>query len=75
VLEYNVEASAWKEIGKLATRRSGHAIAEIGCIGNLNPVKIGKKITNISRDLLCPKSAIGIPDICPFWYATILFGL
>ena len=21
------------------------------------------------------QGAVGIPDICPFWYATILFGL
>ena len=56
VLEYNVEAKTWTEIGNLERGKSFHAIAEIGCVGNLNPVKEGNKIIIIiiTKDLLCP---------------------
>ena len=35
VLEYNVEAATWTEIGNLETGREYHAIAEVTCpVGN-----------------------------------------
>ena len=39
VLEYNVEAATWTQIGKLEKGRYNHAIAEVHCpVGNLNPI-------------------------------------
>ena len=49
VLQFNVEARTWTEIGRLESGRNNHAIAEvnlrsIGCVGNLNPVKKEEKV-------------------------------
>ena len=52
VLQYNVEAGTWTQIGTLQKSRGFHAIPEINfavvCpVGNLNPVKKENKIINI----------------------------
>ena len=52
MLQFDVEAGTWKQIGKLQETRSYLAIAEVnlaalGCVGNLNSVKKENKITNI----------------------------
>ena len=52
VLQYNVEAGTWTQIGKLQKNRGWPAITEVnlgavGCVGNLNPVKKENKIINI----------------------------
>ena len=52
VLQYNVEAGTWTQIGTLQSSRAHHALAEVnlgavGCVGNLNPVKQENKIINI----------------------------
>ena len=52
VLQFNVEAGTWTQIGKLQKSRSYHAITEVNlaafvCVGNLNSVKQENKITNI----------------------------
>ena len=56
VLEYNVEAETWTEIGNLEIGREFHAIAEVnlgdvGCVGN--PVSKSKQNhQNLSTPLL-----------------------
>ena len=52
MLQYNVEAGAWTQIGTLQKNRGFHAITEVnfgavGCVGNINPVKKENKIINI----------------------------
>ena len=52
VLQYNVEAGTWTQIGTLQSSRGFHALAEVnlgavGCVGNLNPVNKENKIINI----------------------------
>ena len=46
VLEYNVAAATWTEIGNLETARAFHAIAEVPCpVGNINPVNRNTQIS------------------------------
>ena len=53
VLQYNVEAGTWTQIGTLQSSRGFHALAEVNLdavcrpVGNLNPVKQENKIINI----------------------------
>ena len=63
VLQYNVEAGTWTQIGTLQMRRAFHAIAEVDLgavcrpVGNLNPVKIKSSIS------LTPRSyVVGDPN-------------
>ena len=71
VLQYNVEAGTWTQIGKLQKSRASHAITEVNLaavcpVGNLNPVK--KKQNHqyhYHQGTTCPnlfKSAIGNPN-------------